>query len=95
MYKGDLQGELSLENSPANSCGAAMWKEHMMPFSFPSQTILDCSLPSLTFLQTLRRSNGQAASLQSQLLLDRAWKGTSGLLHLETFCLDALNLLAG
>lgn len=58
-----------LENSPANSYGAAMWKEHMMPFRCPSQTILDCSLPSLTFLQTQRRSNGQAASLQSQSLL--------------------------
>ena len=66
-----------------------------MPFRCPSQAILDCSLPSLTFLQTLRRSNGQAASLQSQSLLDRAWKGTSGLLRLETFCLNALNHLTG
>lgn len=67
----------------------------MMPFSCLSQTILDCSLPSLTFLETLRRSSRQAASLQSQSLLGRAWKGTSGLLHLGTFCLNALNLLAG
>lgn len=91
----ELCKESCLENSPANSCGADMWKEHMIPFSCPSQTILDCSLPFLTFLQTLRSSNGQAASLQSPSLLGRAWKGTSGLLNLEIFCLNALNLLTG
>lgn len=32
---------------------------------------------------------------QHPLRAPRPWKGTSGLLHLETFCLNALNLLAG
>lgn len=50
------------ENSPANSCGAAMWKECTVPFSFLSQTAPDCSAPSVTCLHAPRTSNGQAGS---------------------------------